>query len=162
MTKRKPFSFVIIYVILTTLSLAAQDIADNYGKIAFYSQRDDNYDIYVINDNGSNLQRLTTDPATDCWPEWTPDGTHISFTSDRSGKYEIWIMKADGTEQRKLIDGYWHAWSPDGRQIALVIKQNSTYSIYSAVRSPGRMPGMKPPCFLRLSAVSTGLKTIAV
>jgi len=40
--------------------------------------------------------------------------------------------------------------------------RESTWSMYSAVFFPGRMPGMYPPYFLRLSATSTGLKVTAV
>jgi TolB protein len=54
-------------------------------------------DLYVINTDGSNLRRLTTHPDSDTTPTWSPSGTEIAFTSDRTGRPQIYIMSADGT-----------------------------------------------------------------
>jgi Tol biopolymer transport system component len=87
-------------------------------KIAFESNRDGNSDIYVMNVDGSNIRRLTTDPAIDCRPAWSPDGTKIAFQSQRSGHWDIYIMNADGSNQIALTrDSAFDAsptWSPDG------------------------------------------------
>ena len=49
------------------------------------SQRDGNSEIYVMNRNGSGVRRLTNNAASDSTPTWSPTGTQIAFTSDRSG-----------------------------------------------------------------------------
>jgi TolB protein len=67
------------------------------SQIAFSSNRDGNYEIYVIGSDGKNLTRLTNDPGVDRYPTWSPDGHTIAFTSDRSGNEDIWVMDADGT-----------------------------------------------------------------
>ena len=40
--------------------------------------------------------QLTTDPALDSWPAWSPDGTQIAFISNRSGNNDIWVIPAAG------------------------------------------------------------------
>ena len=72
---------------------------DDQSKIVFVSDRDGNDEIYSMNADGSNVVRLTNDPAKDESPCWSPDGTQIAFASNRSGKWDIWRMDADGTNQ---------------------------------------------------------------
>jgi uncharacterized protein YjdB len=61
-----------------------------------------NFDIFVADADGRNPVRLTTDPAVDQQPAWTPDGTHVVFVSGRSGVRQLYVMKLDGTEVRQL------------------------------------------------------------
>src|SRR5436190_1177819 len=60
------------------------------GKIAFDSDRGANIDIYTMNPDGSAVTRLTTDPAADFEPTWSPGGRQIAFTSRRDGNDEIY------------------------------------------------------------------------
>jgi Tol biopolymer transport system component len=55
------------------------------GKIAFISTRDGNYEIYVMNPDGSEQTRLTNNPTIDQEPDWSPDGTKIVFVREGSG-----------------------------------------------------------------------------
>lgn len=75
------------------------------SKIAFWSHRGGNLDVYVMNADGSAVARLTTDPADDLHPAWSPDGTRIAFTSFRSGRGSIYLMKPDGRGVMLLADG---------------------------------------------------------
>jgi TolB protein len=81
-------------------------------QIAFMSQRDGNWEIYVVNLDGSGLRRLTRDSANDGLPAWSPDGKHVAFVSDRDGSWAIWAMQPDGSNQQRLFD---LGGSPDGR-----------------------------------------------
>ena len=65
-----------------------------------------NYEIFVMDADGSNQTRLTDDPARDADPSWSPDGTRIAFASsrDRNWNYEIYVMDADGSNQTRLTD----------------------------------------------------------
>ena len=64
-------------------------------QIAFYSERDGNQEIYIMNAaDGSNLTRLTDSPANDSNPRWSPDGTKIAFASENDGNPEIYLMNA--------------------------------------------------------------------
>ena len=50
-----------------------------------------------MNRDGSGVQRVTNHPAIDSTPTWSPTGTQIAFTSDRSGSPQIYVVNADGT-----------------------------------------------------------------
>ena len=84
-------------------------------QIAFNSNRDDNNDIYVANVDGSNVRRLTNNPAIDTSPTWSPNSQQIAFTSDRTGSPQIYVIGADGTGLRRLTyESYCDrpTWSP--------------------------------------------------
>lgn len=70
----------------------------------------------------SVIQQLTTDPATDIRPIWSPDGQQIAYQSNRSGSFSIWLMDANGENQREITSGdsddRHPAWSPDGQKLA--------------------------------------------
>jgi len=86
-------------------------------RIAFQSNRDGNYEIYVMDADGSNQTNLTNNPADDMFPVWSPDGTKIAFMSNRDGNWEIYVMNADGSNQTNLTnnigDDMYPMWSPD-------------------------------------------------
>ena len=71
-------------------------------QIAFYSNRKENVDIYVMDADGANPIRLTNAAAKDRRPAWSPDGKQIAFTSLRDGNAEIYVMNADGTNPTNL------------------------------------------------------------
>ena len=62
-------------------------------RIAFRSDRDGNWEIYVMDKDGSNHTRLTTNSAQDIEPAWSPDGSKTAFTSDRDGDWEVYLVK---------------------------------------------------------------------
>jgi Tol biopolymer transport system component len=70
----------------------------------------------------SVIQQLTTDPATDVRPIWSPDGQQIAYQSNRNGNFSIWLMDANGENQREITPGdsddRHPAWSPDGQRLA--------------------------------------------
>src|SRR5262249_51767683 len=67
-------------------------------------------------------KQLTNDPARDRAPRWSPDGRQILFSSNRSGKYEAWTIRPDGSgltqvtnlPDQPVLNPFW---SPDGRSI---------------------------------------------
>jgi tRNA A-37 threonylcarbamoyl transferase component Bud32 len=86
-------------------------------RITFMSQRDGNWEIYVVNIDGSNLRRLTTNSANDGLPTWSPDGRYIAFVSNRENGWAMWVMRSDGSQKRELfkigpIDGRVRAVAP--------------------------------------------------
>ena len=102
------------------------------GVIAFTSDREDGqWDIYIMNADGSDQQRLTDDPAYDAWPTWSPDGSQIAFVSTRNDGTDIHVMNADGSNVRQLTQegGIWPEWSPDGSRIAYVCPRDGSLEI---------------------------------
>ena len=98
----------------------------NTGRIVFSSFRDGNPEIYVMDANGRNQERLTNHPAYDYDPDWSPDGTKIAFVSSRDGgASQIHVMDADGKNVIRLTDGRgtkWAPdWSPDGKKIVFSV-----------------------------------------
>ena len=77
----------------------------NIGRIVFTSLRDGNPEIYVMDSDGGNQERLTNHPASDAAPDWSPDGTRIAFASWRDGNGDIYVMDADGKNVIRLTDG---------------------------------------------------------
>ena len=104
---------------LTPLMVAAAP----QSQIAFVSERDENPEIYVMDIDGKNQQRLTSDLGRDLSPSWSPDGKRIVFTSERAGNMEVYVMDADGGNLQNLTNhpnGDWDPkWSPTGKQHCL-------------------------------------------
>ncbi|MFC1538249.1 T9SS type A sorting domain-containing protein [Candidatus Latescibacterota bacterium] len=108
--------------------------AGEENLIAFSSNRDGNFEIYVMNPDGSNQTRLTNSPGTDILPNWSPDNSEIVFSSDRSGNNDIYIMKSDGSNQLNTINSPVNdsqpVWSPDGSLIAFASNLDGVGDIY--------------------------------
>lgn len=105
------------------------------SRIAFYSATrgggpmatDDESEIYVMDADGRTVRRLTWNGSGDIYPAWLPDG-RILFSSKRTGRWEAFVMEADGSGTVRLTDtpgdGAWGSWlgfpSPDGAFVALM------------------------------------------
>ena len=68
------------------------------------SDRDGNEEIYVMDADGSDQTRLTSNDTNDYSPEWSPSGSQIVFLSLRDGNPEIYVMDADGNNQTRLTN----------------------------------------------------------
>ena len=114
-------------------------------RIVFVSERAGHFrgevgitsEIYVMDTDGGNQQRLTENRRSDLQPSWSPNGERIAFASDRRGdfeNFEIYVMDTDGGNQQKLTNnrGYdWSpSWSPDSRRIAFSSDRDGRTDIY--------------------------------
>ena len=92
--------------------------------LAYAALRNDDIDIYTIPVSGGKEKPLASAPGLDDGPDYAADGEHIYFNSFRSGRMEIWRMKADGSEPEQLTDDAYSNWfphpSPDGQSFVFL------------------------------------------
>ncbi len=104
-------------------------------KIAFHSKASGNFNIYVMDSNGTNITALTSDAGSDKCPAWSPDGSKIAFQTNRDGKYQIYVMASNGSAQTRLTNSGSvdenPSWSPDGTKIAFDSDYPGNYDIYT-------------------------------
>lgn len=95
---------------------------DRMEKIVFSSNRDGNYEIYIMNPDGTQQTRLTFTSSNNQHPTFSPDGSRIAFQTDRDGNWEIYTMKTDGSDLTRISNhtapDIEPCWSYDGRKIA--------------------------------------------
>lgn len=118
-----------------------QNQAQEYGatwspddqQIAFGSKRDGNWQIYLMNADGTNQHPLATS-APGSAPVWSADGKWLTLTSDRDGYDNIYSLTPDGQEQRNLTNSTSvnsnSNWSPDGNKIAFWSERDGTANIF--------------------------------
>jgi len=104
------------------------------SKIAFSNNRSGNFEIRVIDADGNNPKKLTTNAAFDSEPRWSPDGSKIIFVSERTGNSDIWIMDIDGSDKAQLthnaaFDGK-PTWSPNGSKIVFESERSGNRDIW--------------------------------
>ncbi len=118
-------------------------------RIAFVSDRHGNDEIYVMSAPATQAEaaaadkgavRLTKNSAFDKdvqWtlsPQWSPDGKQIAFVSNHDGNAEIYVINADGTDQKRLTNNpatdTSPSWSPDGKHIAFDSDRGGNVDVY--------------------------------
>lgn len=88
-------------------------------RIAFARRGRKRSEIWVMNRNGSEEQRLTSSRASESEPAWSPGGSEIAFTRERFGQAAIYVMKINGGAERRLTRRGQHtSWSPDATRVA--------------------------------------------
>ncbi len=93
----------------------------NWIAFAWMGEKGDNWDIYVKELEGPGLNRLTTDPANDGFPTWSPDGRQIAFLGSSGDRTVLYLTSPLGGGERKVTEvgvGGPMSWSPDGKNIA--------------------------------------------
>ena len=96
-------------------------------------------DIYVMDANGSNVVRLTDDPAGEFMPRWSPTGDRIAFVREGdpvAGTFEaVYVMDADGSNSRQVSSAsggsdFWPSWSPDGSKLVFAAIRFEDWGIW--------------------------------
>ena len=93
------------------------------GEWVVFMESGEQEDLLVARVDGSEYRRLTDDAFRDRSPVWSPDGQTLAFYSDRTGRYEIWMIRPDGSGLRQLTDSKgqmnFPAFSPNGKQLSM-------------------------------------------
>ncbi|HXE54783.1 MAG TPA: hypothetical protein VN541_17315, partial [Tepidisphaeraceae bacterium] len=101
------------------------------GKVAFSYLGS----IWMANEDGSNVQRLTVSQGRDVFPRFSPDGSQIAFSSNRNGNYDVFVIPATGGRPRQLTfhsaEDMTVGWTPDGKKI-----------VFTSSRDKGIFPGI--------------------
>ena len=110
-------------------------LAPDRTRVAFSSNRAGSYDLYLMDADGENLQRLTTDPGREAEPVWTPDGTRLVYTVTRQGAQpQLYYLRPDGRPAQALTaepgGNHSPAISIDGRSLAFVSTRDGNQEIY--------------------------------
>jgi TolB protein len=103
-------------------------------RIAFHSDRSGNWDIWVVNVDGSGLTNLTNQPGDDRYAAWSRDGKKIAFTSKRGGNQDVWVMNADGSNPVNLTNAAgrdrYPMWAPDGKRLTFNSGRDGNFEVY--------------------------------
>ena len=124
------------------------------GKIVYTSRTGENWDIWMVNSDGSEGRQLTTDAFIDQQPSVCGDGRHIVFQSNRSRTRNIWRMNTDGSNQKQLTEGDYvdaaPVCSPDGRFVVFMSGRSGAPGIWKVgidggaptqlTKDPGELP----------------------
>ncbi len=131
------------------LSLREPDISPA-GNWIVARMQDPQEDLALIRPDGTDLHRITDDVFSDRSPRWSPDGKQIVFLSNRTGKFELWSIRPDGTGLRQLTHGgsMFFTWTPDGTLVGYPANGEPM-----AIDSPGRkVPDLDlPPVLLPIA-----------
>jgi hypothetical protein len=80
------------------------------SRVAFTRRQHDHWEVYVVDADGRNLTRLTDTPkkpngevGNSAAAAWSPDGQYLAFLTDRTGRWEIWNMAANGSGQKPMF-----------------------------------------------------------
>ena len=117
------------------------DWSPDGSRILFSSDRGGNTDLWVVRPDGSDPRQLTSTPVhEEVAASWSPDGSTIAYVRADG----IWLMNADGSAQRPLLDRAESdgdpAWSPDGSKIAFTSYQGGTANVWVMNMGEGSQP----------------------
>lgn len=114
------------------------------GSLTFHSARDGNLEIYVVDADGGDPQRITFDTGEDIWPDLSPNGQYVTFASNRFGNREILVMDLESgatvNVSQSGADDNWPRFSPNGHEIAFHSNRDGNYEIYVAAADGSGAP----------------------
>jgi len=116
-------------------TLLSERLKTSQFKIAYECYTNDNWELFVMNADGSEPVNLTKTPKEhEHYPQVSPDGTKICFSVDegegRDAVRSLWVMDIDGKNRRKLAD---HArepfWSPDSKVVGFLPQEYPKFNV---------------------------------
>ncbi len=120
------------------------------SRIVFQSNRNGDYDLFVMDADGANVEQLTSGIGDDWAPAWSPDGARVAFMNEERRVNDLVVMNLDGGHKRRIVSFhgdvslYGLEWSPNGRWIAFTKwNRQGAASIY-LIRPDGTGLGRLP------------------
>jgi hypothetical protein len=112
------------------------------SRLAWAGRKNGQFDIWIINADGTGLQNLTQSDGQDQYPTWSPDGQSLAFVSNRSGSPQIYQIRADGKKLIQLTklpkaDVASLSWSPRDTEILFATDVNGNWDIWAATPNTG-------------------------
>jgi len=141
------------------------NLAPDERSFVYLARGEPQQDLFIADRTGTPLHRLTDDVAQDIVPHWSPDGQWIAFLSDRSGKYEIWKVRPDGSSltqmthepEREVIAP---VWSPDSTRLLYQVRNVNSYVIDAnrsgSQQTPQALGGSSPEGFIPMEWSADG------
>jgi TolB protein len=104
-------------------------------RLAFLTRTRDGKEMYAVDFDGANIQKLTNERSVILSPDWSPDGRFIVYTSYKEHNPDLILLDPDGRKRRRPLlrlpgINSAPAWSPDGSKISLVLSKDSNSEIY--------------------------------
>ena len=127
MNARRLLVLFVLLVAVVPASSATASYPGVVGRIVFTSDRNGTStgEIYSAAADGTDVKRLTWTDGFEQDPAWSADGSHIAYESTDQGRFHLFVMNQDGSDQHLIspnpsstFDDWQPAWSPDGTQIA--------------------------------------------
>jgi Tol biopolymer transport system component len=127
----------------TTATNVRPALSPDGKSLAFQSNRDGPYHVFVMGTDGNNLRQVTSGDADDRHPAWSPDGKLIAVDSGDQVKREIWIVDVASKNRTQLtrlgMTAQFPSFSPDGKTIAFFMYDRGTMDLWT-VGTDGRKP----------------------
>lgn len=123
----------------TTTTFEMSCVTPQEQVIAFTRQLGGTWDIWLMEEDGSNPTNLTNDPAVDMRPMTSVDGARIAFMSERAGPPDVWTMLIDGSglqnvTQNAAVDEQ-PTWFADGERLAFSSNRDGSFDIWLVNRN---------------------------
>ena len=110
-------------------------------RVAFQTNRDGPYHIYVMDADGGNVRQLTSGDADDRHPTWSPDGKRIAVDSGSDIKRDIWVIDMASRARTQLTRSgaitSFPSWSPDGTRISYYVYRDGAMDIWTTEADGG-------------------------